>query len=132
MAEAFTTVSSVGRARFNSVVRGWDEDPLCSFAVELAGMSVRYGVWRPVWASNHNDFGAEISGYGWIYEGAVGHPSPSTRTKFSADQAVTVQSLVIALFRDVAAREEHVPFSNKVAPFLDRVEFKKHWILLAD
>jgi hypothetical protein len=132
MEPAFTVTLPTGRAAFESMIRGWNEEPRHAFSVELAGQQTLYGIWRPVFAENGNDFDVEIVGFGWASRYSIGHPNQITRTKLSSAQFISVRELIISLFESIYARREIVPFSSKVAKFLDGIEFQKDWVLVKD
>jgi hypothetical protein len=132
MASPFTVTRPAGRASFQSVIRSWDESPQDAFSVGLGGQSTLYGIWRPKWAPNENDFDVEIVSFGWADKNSTGHPNPATRTRLSAAQAEGTKALTIALFQDVEARRQIIPFSGKGGRFLGGIGFREDWILLKD
>lgn len=130
MVSPFTVTRSKGRAGFESMIRCWDESPQHAFSVELTGQPTLYGIWRPKWAPDKNDFDVEVLSFGWADQNNAGNPNPVTRRKLSTEQAANVKELIIALVEDVDARKKIMPFSSKTARFLGRIEFKENWVLI--
>ncbi len=79
MVSPFTVTRPTGRASFEGMIRSWDESPQHAFSVELTGQPILYGIWRPKWAPNENDFDVEIVSFGWASRYTVGNPNPVTR-----------------------------------------------------
>jgi hypothetical protein len=132
MEPAFTVTLPTGRAAFESMIRGWNEEPQDAFSVELVGAQTLYGIWRPVFADNGNDFDVEVVGFGWADQYSIGNPNPITRTRLSSAQAAATRELIVTLFESIDARKKIVPFSSKVAKFLGRIEFQNDWVLVRD
>lgn len=127
MVSPFTVTRPTGRASFESVIRDWDKSPVDAFSVELTGHLALYGIWRPKWAPNGNDFNVEIVSFGWASQYNVGNPNPMTRRKLSIEQVTDAKALIVALVEDVAVRRKIVPFSSKIARFLGRIHFQDNW-----
>ena len=85
MVSPFTVTRPTGRATFESVIRSWDKSPVHAFSVELTGHLALYGIWRPKWAPNENDFNVEIVSFGWADQNNIGNPNPMTRRKLSVE-----------------------------------------------
>jgi hypothetical protein len=130
MVSPFTTTRPTGRASFQGMLRAWDESPESIFSVELTDHLVLYGIWRSKWAPNGNDFDVEIVSFGWASKYNVGNRDPITRRKLSAEHAMEVKALVIALVNDVDASKKILPFSSTTARFLGRIEFNDNWVSL--
>ena len=92
MVSSVTATRPTGRASFESVIRAWSELPVHAFSVELTGHLVLYGIWRPKWAPNGNDFDVEIVSFGWADQYNVGNPNPMTRRKLSVEQVTDAKS----------------------------------------
>jgi hypothetical protein len=127
MVSPFTVTRPTGRASFESVIRALDESPVHAFSVELTGHQVLYGIWRPKWVPNGNDFDVEIVSFGWADQYNVGNPNPMTRRKLSVEQAADAKALIVALVEDVDVRRKTVPFSSKIARFLGCIDFQENW-----
>ena len=132
MESAFTVTLPRGKASFESVIRSWDESPQDAFSVELWGQPTLYGIWRPRFGANENDFDVEVVSFGWADKSNTGNPNPVTRRKLSVVQADDVQALVLALFEDINARKKISPFSSKIARFMGDIRFRENWIALRD
>jgi hypothetical protein len=127
MVSPFTITRPTGRASFESMTRSWDESPVDAFSIELTAHLALYGIWRPKWASNENDFDVEIVSFGWAGKHNIGNPYPMARTKLTVERVNDVKELIIALIEDVDARRKIVPFSSKTARFLGRIDFQDNW-----
>jgi hypothetical protein len=130
MVSPFTLTLPTGRASFESVIRCWDESPQDGFSVELVGQRTLYGIWKPTWAPNENDFNVEIIKFGWADKYNTGNPNPITRTRLSAEQAAGVKWLVLALFHNAEVRNRITPFARNPELFLGRIDFNTDWIWL--
>ena len=124
----FTLIRPEGRALLRGALRT-DNSPEPVFCIELTGQSPLYGIWRPKFAANQNDFDVEVDSFGWGSQSNVGNPHPMARNRLSVAQAADVKALVVAMFEDVETKKRVLPLPIN-ARFLGEIKFKDDRILL--
>lgn len=127
MEPQFTVDLPFGNAAFEGTILDGDELPRYAFSVLLSNHPLLYGIWRPKWATNQNDFDVEVVGFGWTSKYNAGNPHPLSRVCLSHAELANTKLLIDTLFRSVEIRKRFVPFSSPIARFLGNIAFTNDW-----
>jgi hypothetical protein len=78
-----------GRAKFNGVVRGWDEAGHYTFAMQIPDRKVYYGEFTTCFEPDKRHYNIEIPGFGYASENSVAIPHPDARAMFTPGEAMS-------------------------------------------